>query len=51
MSTAVQLDNYVCVADFEREALSRLSKEVADYYAGGADDEQTLKRNQEALKR
>lgn len=45
------LEKCVCIGDIERQALDKLSKSVRDYYASGSDNEITLKRNIEALKR
>lgn len=38
----------VNLEEFERDARERLSREAYDYYAGGANDEITLRRNREA---
>lgn len=35
----------VCISDYEEKALSLLDKPTADYYGGGADEEQTLSDN------
>jgi hypothetical protein len=45
------LEKYVSVAEVEQEALKVLPKSIRDYYASGADDEQTLVRNERAFKR
>jgi 4-hydroxymandelate oxidase len=39
-----------CVADLEAIARDRLPRPVYDYYAGGAEDEQTLEANREAFR-
>ncbi|XP_072032431.1 2-Hydroxyacid oxidase 1-like [Amphiura filiformis] len=41
----------VCVDDFEKKAEQLLPKFAFDYYAGGADDQQTLQDNKEAFTR
>ena len=41
----------LCTADFEAHAREVLTKEAWDYYAGGANDEQTLKENVIAFSR
>ena len=41
----------VCVDDFEREAYKILPRNALDYYRSGADEEQTLGVNKEALRR
>lgn len=38
----------VNLAEFEEAARARLTSEAYDYYAGGANDENTLRRNREA---
>ena len=42
---------FVCLQDFEKEALNILPKEAVDYYTSGAGDEDTLRENREAFKR
>jgi len=42
---------YVCVRDYEREALSLLDRKTGDFFYGGADDEQTLSDNTADFKR
>ena len=41
--------NPVNLAEFEEAARARLPREAYDYYAGGANDEITLRRNREAF--
>ena len=41
----------LCTADFEAHARKVLTKEAWDYYAGGANNEQTLKENVIAFSR
>ena len=41
----------VCVADLEDYARKHLPKHAFEYFAGGANDETTLRENVEALKR
>ena len=41
----------VNVEEFEAIARDRLEKSVYDYYAGGADDEITVRSNREAFSR
>jgi (S)-2-hydroxy-acid oxidase len=41
----------VTVADFETDAGRRLDRNALDYYASGADDETTLRENQDAFAR
>ena len=48
MMTAPSL---VCVNDYETKAVELLGKTAADYYATGADDEQTVKNNVKDFKR
>ena len=43
--------NLACVDDYEQHALQVLPKNVADYYAGGAGHEFTLKLNCKAFQR
>ena len=40
---------YLNVEDYHRRARERLSQQAYDYYASGAHDEKTLKRNREAF--
>jgi isopentenyl diphosphate isomerase/L-lactate dehydrogenase-like FMN-dependent dehydrogenase len=40
-----------CIQDLEAIAKKRLSRAVYDYYAGGAEDEQTLDANREAFRK
>ena len=42
---------FVCVDDYEIHAAQVLPANALDYYKSGADQEQTLKDNQEAFKR
>jgi len=42
---------YVCVKDYERQALSLLDRQTGDFFYGGADDEQTLSDNTADFKR
>ena len=44
------LDACACVTDLEEIARERLPKGVYDYYAGGAEDEQTVAANREAFR-
>ncbi|XP_035231541.1 hydroxyacid oxidase 1-like, partial [Stegodyphus dumicola] len=44
-------DEFVCLDDFEKYALKVLSKKVADYYASGANHQQTLCENCAAFSR
>lgn len=39
------LDKVICIDDFEKEARRKLNKTIYDYYAGGSDNEVTLKWN------
>ena len=48
---ASPLDACACVADLEVVARRKLPQGVYDYYAGGAEDEQTLDANREAFRR
>jgi 4-hydroxymandelate oxidase len=48
---ASPLDACACVADLEIIARRKLPQGVYDYYAGGAEDEQTLDANREAFRR
>ena len=41
----------LCTADFEAYAQKALSKEAWDFYAGGANDEQTLRDTVQAYSR
>ena len=41
----------LCTADFEAHAREVLTKETWDYYAGGSNNEQTLKENVIAFSR
>ena len=45
------LESCACVTDLEAIARERLPKGVYDYYAGGAEDEQTVEGNREAFRR
>ncbi|KAE9546882.1 hypothetical protein FO519_009906 [Halicephalobus sp. NKZ332] len=45
------LSQFVTIHEFEARALELLPKAVRDYYQGGADDEETLKRNKAAFKK
>ncbi|KAF6037767.1 hypothetical protein EB796_003923 [Bugula neritina] len=42
---------YVCIKDYERQALSLLDKKTGDFFYGGADDEQTLSDDTADFKR
>lgn len=44
-----KLKGFVTLSQIYRVAKEHLSKEVWDYFAGGADSETTLRRNQEAM--
>jgi 4-hydroxymandelate oxidase len=48
-ATASALAACACVQDLEAIAKRRLSRAVYDYYAGGAEDEQTLRGNRDAF--
>jgi len=41
----------VCVRDYEEEALKILPRNALDYYKSGADEEITLRLNQDAFSR
>ncbi|XP_071572567.1 uncharacterized protein [Temnothorax nylanderi] len=41
---------YVCIEDYEKHALERLSASVRDYYKSGAEKEYRVKWNREAFK-
>ena len=41
----------ICLKDYEEKALSLLDSRYADFYATGADDEQTLADNEADFKR
>ena len=41
----------LCLADFETYARERLPKYAFEFFAGGANDETTVKENMEAYKR
>ena len=41
----------VCINDFEEPARKKLTRNAYTYYSSGADDQQTLKENQNAFKR
>ena len=41
----------VCLADFEDYARKHLPKHAFEFFAGGANDEHTLRENLEAFKR
>ena len=45
------LDVCACIADLEAIAKRRLPRSHYDYYAGGAEDEQTLSANREAFRK
>lgn len=45
------MSSFICVDDYETEALKRLPIEALDYYRSGADEELTLKWNREAFKK
>jgi isopentenyl diphosphate isomerase/L-lactate dehydrogenase-like FMN-dependent dehydrogenase len=49
-SGAAKYESCACVADLETIARRRLPRAVYDYYAGGAEDEQTLEANREAFR-
>jgi len=42
---------YVCVEDYEKNALERLPASVRDYYTSGAGEEYSVKWNREAFKK
>lgn len=44
-------DRLVCLADFEDYARKHLPKYAFDFFAGGANDENTIRENLEAFKR
>ena len=44
-------DSMVCLDDFEKHAVKVMARGPLGYYQSGADDEVTLKDNQEAFKR
>ena len=41
----------VCIQDFEKYAGAYLPKRAFDYYASGANDEQTIEESKSAFKR
>ena len=45
------MGKFVCLADFEKHALTILDKVAADFYSCGANEEITLAENLEAYKR
>ena len=45
-----EYESCTCVADLEEIARARLPRSVYDYYAGGAEDEQTLHANRDAFR-
>lgn len=47
----VKQRQYICVEDYENEALERLPHEASDYYRSGADEEITLRANIESFKK
>jgi len=47
--TMMQAGDEVSLFDFERAAAARLTKSALDYYASGAHDEITLRRNRQAF--
>ena len=49
-AVATAYESCACVTDLEAVAKSRLPSAVYDYYAGGAEDEQTLAANREAFR-
>ena len=48
---SVKMADPVCVDDFEKHAKKHLPKYAFEYFAGGADEENTLRENVEAFKR
>ncbi|XP_020284088.1 peroxisomal (S)-2-hydroxy-acid oxidase GLO1 isoform X2 [Pseudomyrmex gracilis] len=44
------MTTYVCVEDYEKHALERLSPHARDYYKSGAGEEYSVKLNKEAFK-
>lgn len=50
-STMSTLPGLVCLADFQQEAKRRLAKQVYDYYASGANYEESLRQNELAFSR
>lgn len=42
---------FICVDDYEKEAHKRLPKDALDYYRRGADDELTLRANEDSFKK
>ncbi|XP_072032432.1 2-Hydroxyacid oxidase 1-like [Amphiura filiformis] len=48
---AAGTNQLVCLDDYEKKAEQLLPKFAFDFYAGGADDQQTLQDNKEAFKR
>ncbi|HET9251152.1 MAG TPA: alpha-hydroxy acid oxidase [Candidatus Eisenbacteria bacterium] len=47
---ASEYESCACVTDLEEVARARLPRSVYDYYAGGAEDEQTLEANRDAFR-
>ena len=41
----------ICIKDFEERAKQKLTRNAYNYYASGADGQQTLKENEHAFKR
>ena len=50
LAVTAAYESCACVTDLEAVAKSRLPSAVYDYYAGGAEDEQTLAANREAFR-
>jgi (S)-2-hydroxy-acid oxidase len=47
----VDMDQCVCIDDFEKEAFRVLDRNALSYYKSGADDELTLAENRKAFNR
>ncbi|KAG7202564.1 hypothetical protein KM043_009760 [Ampulex compressa] len=45
------MERLVCVEDYEKYALNRLTPSVRDYYKSGAGQEQSLRWNRDAFKK
>ena len=45
------MTSLVCLNDYEKAAQALLAKKTADYFATGADDEQTVHENVKDFKR
>ena len=44
-------NSLICLNDYEEKAQQLLGKKTVDYFATGADDEQTVKENMQDFKR